>query len=81
LKKRSLVPFEAEPAHAIEDALHHVLGGTLEVGIFDAQNKNAAGVAGEKPVEEGSPRAAHMQKAGRRGRKTNTRGLGGVLHR
>jgi hypothetical protein len=74
LKKRTFIPFEAEPAHAIEDALHHILGGALEVSIFNAQNEDTAGVTGEKPIEESSTRPAYMQIAGRRRRKTNTRG-------
>ena len=64
MKERSFIPFQAEPAHAIEDALHHILGGALEVGIFNAQNEGAAGVPGKEPVEEGSARAAYMQVAG-----------------
>ena len=76
LKEWSLVPLHAEPAHAIEDALHHILGRSLEIGILDAQNEGATGVPGKEPVEEGSARAAYMQIAGRRGRETNARRLG-----
>ncbi len=65
LKERSFIPFHAEPAHAIEDALDHVLGGPLEIGIFDAQNEGAAGVTGKQPIEEGSARATYMEVAGR----------------
>jgi hypothetical protein len=81
LKEWSLIPFHAEPAHAIEDALHHIFRGALEIGILDAQNEGATGVPGKEPVEEGSARAAYMQIAGRRGRKTNARRLGDFWHR
>ncbi len=64
LKKRSFVPLHAEPAHAIEDALHHILGGALEVRIFNAQNEYAAGVPGKEPVEKSSARTTYMQVAG-----------------
>jgi hypothetical protein len=63
LEKRSFVPLQAEPAHAIEDALHHILGGALKVRIFNAQNEHAAAVPGEEPVEKSSARAAYMQVA------------------
>jgi hypothetical protein len=60
LKKRSLVPLKAKPAHAIEDALHHILRGALEVRIFNPQNEHAAGVPGKEPVKKSSARPANM---------------------
>ena len=66
LKEWSLIPFHAEPTHAIEDALHHIFGGALEIGVFNAQNEGAPRVAGKQPIEEGaSARATYMQVAGR----------------
>ena len=67
LIERALVPVEAEPAHAFEDALDHGFGRALEIGVFDAQDESAAGVAGEEPVEERGAGAANVQVASGRG--------------
>jgi hypothetical protein len=80
LKDWSFIPFHAQPSHSIEDALHHILGGSLEIRILDAQNKGATGVPGKEPVEEGSARAAYVQVAGRRRCETNARRLGDFWH-
>ena len=74
LEERALVPVEAEPAHAFEDALDHFFRGALEVGVFDAQDKGSAEVAGEEPVEEGGAGSADVEIAGRGRRKTDARG-------
>ena len=71
LVDRSFVPVEPQPAHARQDALDHGVGGALEVGVLDAQDEDALMVAREQPVEERGARAAHVQVAGGRGRKTH----------
>ena len=48
-------------------------GGAFAVGILDAQQEGAAGVAGIEPVEQGGARAADMQHACGRGRKAQDR--------
>ena len=60
-------------------ALDGGLGGALAVGILDAQQELAAGVAGVEPIEQRRARPADMQVAGGRGRKARDDGLGHVL--
>ena len=64
------VPIEAEPFHAVDDGVDGGLGGALAVGVLDAQHHLAAMAPGVEPVEKRRARAANMQKAGGRGRKT-----------
>jgi hypothetical protein len=47
-------------------------GRALAVGVLDAQQELAAGVAGVEPVEQRRARAADMQEAGGRGGKRVT---------
>src|SRR5579862_4400218 len=47
----SLIPVEAKPAHALQDALNHFRCRALEVGVFNAQDERATVMAGEEPVE------------------------------
>ena len=68
---RSLVPVEPQPAQAVDDARHHVPRRALGVGVFDAEHERAAVPAGEQPVEERRARAADVEIAGGRRRKTN----------
>ena len=63
------VPTEFEPPKAVEDRLD-VLGlGAFAIGILDAEDELAAGVARIEPVEQRRARAADMQRAGGRRRK------------
>jgi hypothetical protein len=62
---RPLVPVQAEPPHAVEDAVHHLGGGPLRVGVFDAEHEDAAAPAGQEPVEQGGAGAADVEVAGR----------------
>ena len=64
------VPVQPHPGHAIEDGGHRFGGGALAVGVFDAQEKSAAGVAGIEPIEQSGAGATDMQHAGGRGRET-----------
>ncbi len=74
---RPFVPVEAEPAHRLEDARHHLVGRTLGVGVFDAQHERAAMAPREQPVEERCSRAADVQVSGGRGSEANPR----TIHR
>jgi hypothetical protein len=67
------VPVEAQPAQALEDGLDAGVGVALDVGVVQAQHHGAAVVAGIEPVEDEGAGAAHVQKAGGRGRKTDAR--------
>ena len=78
LRDRALVPVELEPAQRVEDLLDVLGGRPLAVGIFDAQDEGPAGVPREEPVVERGPRAADVQRAGRRGSEANPHGLGTV---
>ena len=71
--ERAFVPVQPEPAQAVEDDVHGFLRVARGVGVLDAQDERAAGVAGVKPVEQGRARAADVQEAGRAGGKTNAR--------
>ena len=64
--ERAFVPIEAEPAQAVEDDVHGLLRIARGVGVLDAEDERAAGVAGVKPVEQRGARAADVQVAGRR---------------
>ena len=61
----ALVPVEPEPSHAVEDAVDHLGGRALDVGVLDAEDERAAVVPGEEPVEEGGAGAADVEVAGR----------------
>src|SRR2546422_5731258 len=71
---RSLVPVESQPSQAIEDPFDHIRRRALDVRILDPQHEHAAQTTGEEPVEEGSPCAAYVEIAGRRGSKADARG-------
>src|SRR5262245_42949864 len=43
LEVRPLVVIEAEPLHAFEDSADHLFAGSLDVGVFDAEDEFAAG--------------------------------------
>ena len=71
--ERAFVPRKPEPAQAVEDDVHGFLGVASGVGVFDAQDERAAGVAGVKPVEERGARAANVEEARRTRSKSNAR--------
>ena len=64
-----LVPVEPEPLERVEDVVDQLGPVALGVGVLDAQEERAAGVAGEQPVEQGGAGAADVQVAGRRRRE------------
>jgi hypothetical protein len=43
----------------------------LPVGVVETQNESAAAPLGEQPIEQRRAHVAHVQKAGRAGRKTD----------
>ena len=78
------VPVEPQPAQPLKDGLHAGLGVALHVGVVKAQHHGAVVVAGIEPIEDEGARAADVQKAGGRRRKTHARGWTGgrgVRHR
>ena len=69
------------PSHASddEDAVDPLLAVALGVGVLDAQDEGAAGVAGEEPVEQRRPGAADVEEPrGRRGEADPAAGRGGA---
>src|SRR5690606_23439956 len=51
LEDRVAVPAEAEPGEPVEDRRDRGVGRALAVGVLDAEQHRAAGVAGVEPVE------------------------------
>ena len=72
---RAFIPIQAEPAQAIVDRGRGFLGVAGFVRVLDAQNKRAAVMAREKPVEERGARAADVQVTGRRRSKADANGV------
>ncbi len=64
------VPVQPHPGHTVQNGFHRFRRGTLAVGILDAQQEGAAGVAGIEPVEQSGAGAADMQHACGRGCET-----------
>src|SRR5262245_50383036 len=67
----TFLPSKFEPFRRVEDAARHLVAGTLDVGVLDAQDESALILSGEKPVEECSPGPAYVEIARRRRRKAN----------
>ena len=70
-RRRAFVPIQSQPAQPAEDDFRGLLRIAGGVGVLDAQDKHAAGVAGIEPVKQGGARPADVQKARRTGRKAN----------
>src|SRR5262249_17562148 len=67
---RLTVPIELEPAQTVENRQDYAFRRARPVGVLDAQQHFAALGFGIEPIEQGRARAADMQIAGGRGRKT-----------
>ena len=70
LKKRTFIPSDSQPRKALQNSIHHFIGGALEVRIFNPQNQSPAKMARVKPVKQRRSRPSNMQIAGRRRSKT-----------
>ncbi len=68
------VPIQAEPLQSGEYAVDRFGGGAFHVGVFDAQNENAAGLSGPEPIVQSGARSAEMEIAGRAGSETHANG-------
>lgn len=66
---------ESQPIHSVENALNHFFRGALNVGIFYAQDEDAAVFAREEPVEQGGARATQVKIASRRWGEANSHDL------
>src|SRR6185295_13767778 len=78
LEDRLAVPIEPEPSQAVKYRANGIRGGAFPVGIFDAQQELAAGMACVKPVEQRRACATDVQIAGGRGGKAQDGG--GLRH-
>jgi hypothetical protein len=63
------IPFQSEPSEPLDDRGHRRFRRAFAIGVFDAQQEGSAVAARVEPIEQSRPRAADMQKAGRRGRE------------
>src|SRR5690242_16839464 len=64
------VPIETEPAHAVQDGVDRLLGGTCPVRVLDPKQEFAAGVPRVEPVEQSGPGTPDMEVTGGRGGET-----------
>ena len=76
LEERTLVVFQPEPGHALQDGVHRLGGGALEVGVLDAQDEGAAVLARIQPGEQRGARAADVQVTGGARGKSGANGHG-----
>src|SRR5699024_2613877 len=60
-----LVPVDTEPAQRIEQCAERFLGVPAGIGVLDPEHQAATGVAGECPVEQGSPNQPDVWVTGR----------------
>src|SRR5262252_506751 len=71
-RRRPLVPVEPEPAHGRHDLIDVLGGGARAIRVLDAENEHALVVTGERPVEQGSASATHVEGAGGARGKANS---------
>jgi len=76
LVERTLVVFQPEPGHALQNRIHRFGGGTLEIGVLDAQDEGPAVLAGIQPGKQRGARTADMQIAGRAWGESGANGHG-----
>ena len=58
------VPLQSHPPQILEDGLLGFAGGSLKVGILDAEDEGALLTASEQPVEERRAGVANVQVTG-----------------
>ncbi len=68
----SLVPVDADPAKAFENALDGIVDVPFPVSIIDTQNELPAMMPSQQPVKQGRPHPADVQKPGRARGKART---------
>jgi len=67
-----LIPSDAQPLQALDDAIDRLLGRALGVGVFNTQDQFTVMLLGEQPVVKGSASPTDMEIAGRTGGKADT---------
>ena len=73
---RPFIPVDPHPAKPVEDFLDGVVDMPFLVGVVDSQEKLAAVMPGQQPVEECCPDSADVQETGRTGSKSGTNSHG-----
>src|SRR5687768_14096328 len=66
LKHDLFIVVEPEPLESLDDGPGGFISGALEIGVFDAQEKLAAGFACVEPIEKRGTSRANVQVTGRR---------------
>jgi len=69
---RAFVPIDAEPVEIFNELVFKASLRALEVGVLNAEDELAAGVAGEKPIVERRARVTHVELAGGGRREPDT---------
>ena len=64
LVERTLVGIQIQPVHGVENRLHGLVGGTLAIGVLDAQDEFTAATARFEPAIKRSARTADVQETG-----------------
>jgi hypothetical protein len=75
----ALVPVQPEPAQGVEDRVVALLAVARGIGVLDAEDEVAAGVARVRPVEERGADQADVRRAGRRRTEANPDRCGHVI--
>lgn len=70
----AFVPWQAEPLQRLVDLGLGAGDEAAPIGVFDAQDELASGLAGEQEVVQGGARPADVQSAGGRGSESNPGG-------
>jgi len=81
LVERTFVMLQAEPGHAVKDRPDRLRRGTLQIGVFDAQDEVAIMVASVRPGVQRGSRTADVQKASRARREPRSHAARGVVGR
>src|SRR3990172_3428205 len=79
LVKRTFVPVEYKPLHAVQNDIDHFIGGSLHIGIFNPKNKCSLLLSCIQPVVKSCAGASDMQITGGTWRKSKTKGRG-LIH-
>lgn len=67
-----LIPVQPEPLEPLENRARAFLGAARLVGVFDAEEEDAAEMTSVEPVEEGGARASDVEISGRGGSEAET---------
>ena len=72
----AFIPLQSEPVQAVDQFFLRIGIIAFAVGVLDAQDELAAGLARQEEIIESGAPAAQMSAAGRRGREPGAGGLG-----